>query len=133
MSVGIDLSTPTRQVQQRLRGLLQELMQELAVLPNISCDVTGQTNVMLRYLVPSSKGQLIFDSGFEKYSDETIQKFLIHQVARSNHMDVHFLQSMGASAIRMSSANVKVKNAKKICFGAIRQGWRDNTFVTEAN
>uniref|UniRef100_A0A4W2HT36 Collagen alpha-4(VI) chain-like n=1 Tax=Bos indicus x Bos taurus TaxID=30522 RepID=A0A4W2HT36_BOBOX len=108
LSVGIDLSTPTRQVQQRLRGLLQELMQELAVLPNISCDVTGQTNVMLRYLVPSSKGQLTFDSGFEKYSDETIQKFLIHQVARSNHMDVHFLQSLGESAIRMSSANVKV-------------------------
>ena len=69
----------------------------------------------------------------EKYSDETIQKFLIHQVARNNHMDVHFLQSLGESAICLSSANVKVKNAKKICFGAIRQSWRDNTFVTEAN
>ena len=107
-------------------------MQELAVLSNISSDVTGQTNVMLRYH-GASKGQFIFDSGFEKYSDETIQKFLTHQGARSNHMDVDFLQSLGESAIHLSSANVKVINAKKICLGAIRQGWRDKTFVTEAN
>ncbi|KAJ8790786.1 hypothetical protein J1605_021214 [Eschrichtius robustus] len=108
LSVGIDLSTPTRQVQQRLQGLLPELMQELVMLSNISCGVPGQTKVVLRYLVPGSKGQLIFDLGFEKYSDETIQKFLIHQAASSNHMDVDFLQSLGDSAIRLSSAKVKV-------------------------
>lgn len=132
MSVGIDLSTSTRQVQLRLQWLLPKLMQELAVLSHISCDVTGQTNVMLCYH-RASKGQLIFDSGFEKYSDETIQKFLIHQGARSNHMDVDFLQSLTESAIHLSYANVKVINAKKICFGAIRQGWRGKTFVTEAS
>lgn len=108
LSVGIDLSTPTRQVQQRLQGLLPELMQELAMLSNISCGVPGQTNVMLRYLVPGLKGQLIFDSGFEKYSDEAIQKFLIHQAASSNHMDADFLHSLGNNAIRLSSARVKV-------------------------
>ncbi|KAM9697299.1 LOW QUALITY PROTEIN: collagen alpha-4(VI) chain-like [Dama dama] len=104
---GINLSTSTRQVQLRLQWLLPKLMQELAVLSNISCDVTGQTNVMLCYH-GASKGQLIFDSGFEKYSDETIQKFLIHRGARSNHMDVDFLQSLTESAIHLSYANVKV-------------------------
>uniref|UniRef100_A0A8C3YQQ3 VWFA domain-containing protein n=1 Tax=Catagonus wagneri TaxID=51154 RepID=A0A8C3YQQ3_9CETA len=108
LSVGIDLSGPTRQVQQSLQGLLPELMQELAVLSNISCGVPGQTNVLLRYLVPGLKGQVIFDSGFEKYNDEAIQKFLIHQVASSNHMDVDFLHSLGENAIRLSSAKVKV-------------------------
>ncbi|XP_057595682.1 collagen alpha-4(VI) chain-like [Hippopotamus amphibius kiboko] len=108
LSVGIDLSTPTRQVQQKLQVLLPELMQELAVLSNISCSVPGLTYVMFRYLVPSAKGQLIFDSSFEKYSNETIQKFLIHQAASSNQMDVDFLQSLGESAIHLSSAKVKV-------------------------
>lgn len=127
LSVGIDLSTPTRQVQQRLQGLLPELMQELAMLSNISCGVPGQTNVMLRYLVPGLKGQLIFDSGFEKYSDEAIQKFLIHQAASSNHMDADFLHSLGNNAIRLSSARVKVINAENPCCGTIRQ-WEGYSF-----
>lgn len=63
---------------------------------------------MFRYLVPGSNGQVIFDSGFGKYSDETIQKFLVHQAAQSNHMDVGFLQFLGNNAIRFSSAKVKV-------------------------
>ncbi|XP_058409325.1 collagen alpha-4(VI) chain-like [Diceros bicornis minor] len=108
LSLGIDISTPTRQVQQKLQGLLPELMQQLALLSNISCSVPGQFNTMFRYLVPGSNGQLIFDSGFEKYSDEIIQKFLVHQAAKSNHMDVDFLQSLGDNAIRLSSAKVKV-------------------------
>ncbi|XP_032345190.1 collagen alpha-4(VI) chain isoform X4 [Camelus ferus] len=108
LSVGIDVSTPTRQIQQSLEGLLPELMQELALPSNISCSLPGQTNVMFRYMVPGSSGQLIFDSGFEKYSDGRIQKFLIQQAANSNHMDVDFLQSLGDSALHLSSAKVKV-------------------------
>ncbi|XP_059519982.1 collagen alpha-4(VI) chain-like [Myotis daubentonii] len=105
LSVAIDISTPTRQDQKKLQGLLPELMQQLALLPNISC---SQINTMFRYLVPGSNGQLIFDSGFEKYSDEIIQKFLVHQAAKSNRMDVDFLQSLGDNAIHLSFAKVKV-------------------------
>uniref|UniRef100_A0A671FFT8 VWFA domain-containing protein n=1 Tax=Rhinolophus ferrumequinum TaxID=59479 RepID=A0A671FFT8_RHIFE len=108
LSVGIDISIPTRQVHQKLQGLLPELMQQLSLLSNISCSVPGQSNIMFRYLVPGSNGQVIFDSGFGKYSDETIQKFLVHQAAQSNHMDVGFLQFLGNNAIRFSSAKVKV-------------------------
>ncbi|XP_008518093.2 collagen alpha-4(VI) chain-like [Equus przewalskii] len=108
LSVGIDISSPTRQVQQKLQRLLPQLMQQLALLSNISCSVPGQFNTMFRYLVPGPNGQLIFDSGFEKYNDEIIQKFLVHQAAKSSHLDVDFLQSLGDNSIRLSSAKVKV-------------------------
>ncbi|XP_030672368.1 collagen alpha-4(VI) chain-like [Nomascus leucogenys] len=108
LSVGIDISTRSKKVQQELQGLLPELMQQLALLSNISCGISDQINPRFRYLVPGSNGQLIFDSGFEKYSYEIIQKFLVHQAARNNNMDVNFLQSLGDNAIHLSSAKVKV-------------------------
>ncbi|KAF7459769.1 hypothetical protein GHT09_020250 [Marmota monax] len=108
LSVGIDISTPAKQVQQKLQELLPELMQRLALLSNLSCGTPGQINPRFRYLLPGSNGQLIFDSGFEKYSDETIQKFLAHQVEKNSYMDVDFLQSLGDNAINLSSAKVKV-------------------------
>lgn len=78
---------------------------------------------MFRYLVPGSNGQLIFDSGFEKYSDEIIQKFLVHQAATSNHMDVDFLQSLGDNAIHLSSAKVKVINVENPCMEPSGRVW----------
>ncbi|XP_053525526.1 collagen alpha-4(VI) chain-like [Artibeus jamaicensis] len=108
LSVGIDLSTPTRQDWEKLQELLPELMQQLAVLSNISCSISGQINTNFRYLVPDSSGGLVFDSGFDKYSNEIIQKFLIHQAAEINHMDVAFLLSLGDNAIQSSYAKVKV-------------------------
>ncbi|MBZ3881007.1 Collagen alpha-4(VI) chain [Sciurus carolinensis] len=108
LSVGIDISTPAKQVHQKLQELLPELMQQLTLLSNISCGTPGQINLRFRYLLPGSNGQLIFDSGFEKYSDEIIQKFLAHQAAKNSHMDVDFLQSLGDNVIHLSSAKVKV-------------------------
>ncbi|XP_021530048.2 collagen alpha-4(VI) chain-like isoform X4 [Aotus nancymaae] len=108
LSVGIDISTPSKQVQQKLQSLLPELTQQLALLSNISCGISDQINPRFRYLVPGPNGQLIFDSGFEKYSYEIIQKFLVHQAAKNSYMDVNFLQSLGDKAIHLSSAKVKV-------------------------
>lgn len=87
---------------------------------------------MFRYLVPGSNGQLTFDSGFEKYSDEIVQKFLVHQAAESNRMDVDFLQTLGDNAIHLSLAKVKVINAENSCYWTIRQVQGDKAFVTEA-
>nr|XP_010334170.2 collagen alpha-4(VI) chain-like [Saimiri boliviensis boliviensis] len=108
LSVGIDISTRSRQVQQKLQDLLPELMRQLALLSDISCGISDQINPRFRYLVPGPNGQLIFDSGFEKYSYEIIQKFLVHQAAKNSYMDVNFLQSLGDNAIHLSSAKVKV-------------------------
>lgn len=68
--------------------------------------------MMFRYLVPGLHGQLTFDSGFKTYSEKIIQTFLVHQAAKSNYMDVDFLQSLGDNAIQLSSAKVKVINAE---------------------
>ncbi|XP_075823829.1 collagen alpha-4(VI) chain-like [Microtus pennsylvanicus] len=108
LSVGIDLSTSSERAQQDLRRLLPGLMQQLSVLSNVSCDTAGQMEPRFRYMIPGSSGQLVFDSGFEKYSDEIIQKFLVHQGLVNNRMDVDFLQNLGETAIQLSLATVKV-------------------------
>ncbi|XP_012587529.1 PREDICTED: collagen alpha-4(VI) chain-like [Condylura cristata] len=108
LSVGIDLSTSSRQVQQKLQGLLPQVMQHLTLLYNISCVASGEINTKFRYLVPDSNGRLIFDSGFEKYSEEIIHKFLANQFAKRNHMDTDFLKTLGENALHFSTANVKV-------------------------
>ncbi|XP_012518700.1 PREDICTED: collagen alpha-4(VI) chain-like [Propithecus coquereli] len=102
--IGIDISTPSNQVQQKLQRLLSGVTQQLALLPNISCGFPHEINPRFRYLVPGSNGQLIFDSGFEKYSDELIQKFL----AKNSYLNVNFLKSLGEKALHFSSAKVKV-------------------------
>ena len=117
LSVGIDLSTSSERAQQDLRRLLPGLMQ-LSVLSNVSCDTAGQMDPRFRYVIPGSSGQLIFDSGFEKYSDEIIQKFLAHQGLVNNRMDVDFLQNLGETAIQLSLATVKVIHT----YGALGQG-----------
>ncbi|XP_036049543.1 collagen alpha-4(VI) chain-like [Onychomys torridus] len=108
LSVGIDISTSSERAQRELPKLLPRLMQQLALLSNISCDNPGQMGPRFRYVIPGSNSQLVFDSGFEKYNDETIQKFLIHQASVNNRMDVDFLQSLGETAIHLSFAKVKV-------------------------
>uniref|UniRef100_A0A8D2B9H9 VWFA domain-containing protein n=1 Tax=Sciurus vulgaris TaxID=55149 RepID=A0A8D2B9H9_SCIVU len=108
LSVGIDISTRAKQVHQKLQEVLPELMQQLTLLSNISCGTPGRINLRFRYLLPGSNGQLIFDSGFEKYNDEIIQKFLAHYAVKNSHMDVEFLQSLGDNVIHLSSAKVKV-------------------------
>lgn len=133
LSIGIDISTPTRQVLQKLQALLPELMRRLASLSNISCSGPGPISTMFRHLVPGSNGQLIFDSGFEKYSEEVIQKLLIHQTVQRGHMDTEFLRFLGANAVGLFSAEVKVVNAEKTSQEAIRQSWRDKAFVTEVS
>lgn len=91
--------------------MLPELMQQLAFLSNISCEAPGQMEPRFRYVVPGSSDQPVFDSGFEKYSNEIIQKFLVHQGSVNNRMDVDFLQSLGETAIHLSLAKVKVLHA----------------------
>nr|XP_042137487.1 collagen alpha-4(VI) chain-like [Peromyscus maniculatus bairdii] len=108
LSVGIDISTSSERAQRVLPELLPRLMQQLALLSNISCDTPGQMDPRFRYVIPGSSGQLVFDSGFEKYNDETIQKFLIHQASVNNRMDTDFLQSLGETTIHLSFAKVKV-------------------------
>ncbi|KAM9187606.1 collagen alpha-4(VI) chain-like [Dugong dugon] len=104
LSVGIDISTSRRQVQQKLQKLLPELKQQLALLSNISCGVPGQINMTFHYMIPGPSGQTTFDSYFENSNDGITQMFLN---AKNNRMDVNFLQSLGNVAL-LAPAKVKV-------------------------
>uniref|UniRef100_A0A8C5YFR0 VWFA domain-containing protein n=1 Tax=Microcebus murinus TaxID=30608 RepID=A0A8C5YFR0_MICMU len=102
--IGIDISAPSNQVQPKLQWLFPEVIEHLVLLPNISCRFPEEINPRFRYLVPGSNGQLLFDSGFEKYSDALFQKFL----AKNSYMNVNFLKTLGEKALHFSSAKVKV-------------------------
>lgn len=117
LSVGIDVATASEQVGQKCHVLLPVLKQQLALLSNLSCGAPGQIHLSSRYLVPGASGQLIFDSGFEKYSGEIIQKFLVREASKRSSMDVDFLQSLGKNAIRLSA---KVKVGQQL--QSLRQG-----------
>ncbi|XP_054991023.1 collagen alpha-4(VI) chain-like [Sorex araneus] len=107
LTIGLDISSPTRQVMLKLQQSLPELMHHLAFLHNISC-VSGPVNTMFRFLATGSNGQLIYDSGIGMLSNESVQNLLLQQTARSSHMDVDFLQALGNNALHPSSAEVKV-------------------------
>ncbi|XP_075403318.1 collagen alpha-4(VI) chain-like [Tenrec ecaudatus] len=104
LSVGIDISTSGRQVQQALAGFLPALIQQLASLSNISCGGPGPVGKRFRYLVPGPNGQILFDSQSVNSSD-TIPQML--SAARNSRMDANFLQSLG-EATGLAAAKVKV-------------------------
>lgn len=131
LSVGIDISTPTRQVEQELQHSLPELMHRLAFLHNISCNAPTQINTMFRFLALGSNGQLTFDSGLGKLNNDSIQAFLHQQIAQSSHMNVDFLQSLGNRALH-SSAKVKVI-ISRIHAGQALAKVKENTMVNEVN
>ncbi|XP_045153630.1 collagen alpha-4(VI) chain-like, partial [Echinops telfairi] len=103
LSVGIDISTSGRHVQQTLAGFLPELIPQLTSLSNISCSGPGPISKRFRYLVPGPNGQILFDSHSVSSSDTITQLFL---AARNSRMDAHFLQSLG-EATRLAAAKVK--------------------------
>lgn len=111
LSVGVDTSTSSGRAQQELGRFLPGLLQQLALLSNISCEAPGQMEPRFRYVVPGFSNRPVFDSGFEKYNDETVQKFLVQQGSANNRLNVDFLKSLGETAIHSSSANVKVLHA----------------------
>ncbi|XP_036616385.1 collagen alpha-4(VI) chain-like [Trichosurus vulpecula] len=108
ISVGIDTSSSVNLVQQRLQQRLPDLMQSMTLLSNISCMANTPFNVRLRYHVPTPDGRSRFDSGFEKYSKEIIQKFFDQHDLENNYMNMAFMQSLGEKAFSLTSAKVKV-------------------------
>ncbi|XP_056656656.1 collagen alpha-4(VI) chain-like [Monodelphis domestica] len=108
ISVGLDTSNSIRLVQQTFQRLLPNLMQRLTLLSNISCITSTPLNIRLRYHIPAPDGQIRFDSGFEKYNEGIIQKFIDQHDLVNNYMNVAFVQSLGEKAINLASAKVKV-------------------------
>ncbi|XP_044311620.1 collagen alpha-6(VI) chain-like isoform X2 [Varanus komodoensis] len=113
ISVGVDISGRTRppsalRLRQQMQTYLPWLMQQQGSMLNISCTAESPVNIRFRYQVFDNSGQALFDSDFEKYNDEIIQKFLAVQTTVDTYLDKDFLQSFWDRSLSLTSAKVKV-------------------------
>ncbi|XP_014733932.1 PREDICTED: collagen alpha-6(VI) chain isoform X1 [Sturnus vulgaris] len=111
LSIAIDISrsmqpAPTMLVKQRLQAFLPRLLLQMKSLPNTSCN--APVNVGFKFQVLAKNKQLIFDSGFEDYNEEIIQKFLDAQTTVDTDINADFLQALEENFFNVTSAKVKV-------------------------
>ncbi|XP_053215123.1 collagen alpha-6(VI) chain-like [Podarcis raffonei] len=113
ISVGVDFSERVRPasglpLKQRMQVYLPRLFQQMGSVINISCVAESPVNIRFRYQVFSESGQALFDSNFEAYNDEIVQKFLAVQTTVDTYLNAGFLQSLWDRSLSLASARVKV-------------------------
>ncbi|XP_061443604.1 collagen alpha-6(VI) chain-like [Rhineura floridana] len=113
ISVGVDLSENVRptsalHLKQKMQAYLPRLMQQIGSMINISCIAESPVNIRFRYQVFSESGQSLFDSDFEAYNEEIIQKFLAMQTTVDTYLNIGFLQSFWDRSLSLASAKLKV-------------------------
>ncbi|KAL2307627.1 hypothetical protein Nmel_000600 [Mimus melanotis] len=111
LSIAIDISrnmqpAPTMLVKQRLQAFLPRLLLQMKSLPNTSCNAA--IDIGFKFQVLAQNKQLIFDSGFEDYNEEIIQKFLDAQTTVDTYINADFLQALEENFFNVTSAKVKV-------------------------
>ncbi|XP_009076606.1 PREDICTED: collagen alpha-4(VI) chain-like, partial [Acanthisitta chloris] len=111
LSIAIDISrrmqpAPTVLLKQRLQAFLPRLLLQIKSLPNTSCN--APVNMRFKFQVLAQNKQFIFDSGFEDYNEEIIQKFLDAQNIVDTYLNADFLQALEEKFFNMTSAKVKV-------------------------
>ncbi|KGL82936.1 Collagen alpha-4(VI) chain, partial [Tinamus guttatus] len=113
LSIGIDISGHTQPVstlrlKQKLTTFLPRLLVQMKSLPNISCTAGSPPNIRFRFQVLSQTNQIIFDSDFEDYNEEIIQKFLDAQTSIDTYLTADILQAFGDKFFSVTSDKVKV-------------------------
>ncbi|XP_023775084.1 collagen alpha-6(VI) chain isoform X1 [Cyanistes caeruleus] len=111
LSIAIDISrsmqpSSTMLLKQRLQAFLPRLLLQMKSLPNTSCN--APVDIGFKFQVLAQNKQLIFDSGFEDYNEEIIQKFLDTQSTVDTYMNADFLQALEENFFNATSAKVKV-------------------------
>ncbi|KFW75983.1 Collagen alpha-4(VI) chain, partial [Manacus vitellinus] len=111
LSIAVDASRrmqpePTVLLKQRLQAFLPRLLLQMKSLPNTSCK--APVNIRFKFQVLAQTNQLIFDSGFEDYNEEIIQKFLDAQATVDTYLNTDFLQALEEKFFNVTSAEVKV-------------------------
>ncbi|XP_032543000.1 collagen alpha-4(VI) chain-like [Chiroxiphia lanceolata] len=111
LSIAVDASRrmqpePTVLLKQRLQAFLPRLLLQMKSLPNTSCK--APVNIRFKFQVLTQTKQLIFDSGFEDYNEEIIQKFLDAQATVDTYLNTDFLQALEEKFFNVTSAEVKV-------------------------
>ncbi|CAM5092869.1 unnamed protein product, partial [Eretmochelys imbricata] len=112
VSVGIDISRRMKSIsalheKQKLRKYLPKLLHGMESLTNNSCTVECQINIRFKYQVFAQNGQSLFDSDFEAYDEEIVQKFLVVQTTVGTYLNADFLQSFWEKSLSLASAKVK--------------------------
>ncbi|CAM4530965.1 unnamed protein product, partial [Caretta caretta] len=113
VSVGIDISRRMKSIsalheKQKLQKYLPKLLHGMESLTNNSCTVESQINIRFKYQVFAQNGQSLFDSDFEAFGEEIVQKFLVVQTTVDTYLKADFLQSFWEKSLSLASAKVKV-------------------------
>ncbi|KAM6142961.1 LOW QUALITY PROTEIN: collagen alpha-6(VI) chain [Phoenicopterus ruber ruber] len=113
LSVAIDISRRMRPastvlLKQKLQAFLPQLLLQIKSLPNSSCNAGSPVNIRFKFQVLAQTTQFIFDSDFEDYNEEIIQKFLDAQTTVDTYLNADFLQALEEKFFSVISAKVKV-------------------------
>ncbi|EMP24982.1 Collagen alpha-6(VI) chain [Chelonia mydas] len=112
VSVGTDISRRMKSIselheKQKLQKYLPKFLHGMESLTNNSCTVESQINIRFKYQVFVQNGQSLFDSDFEAYDEEIVQKFLVVQTIVDTYLNADFLQSFWEKSLSLASAKVK--------------------------
>uniref|UniRef100_A0A8C5F2M9 VWFA domain-containing protein n=1 Tax=Gopherus evgoodei TaxID=1825980 RepID=A0A8C5F2M9_9SAUR len=108
VSVGIDISRRMKSIsalneKQKLQKYLPKLLHRMESLTKFSCTVESQINIRFKYQVFAQNGQALFDSDFEAYDEEILQKFLVVQTIVDTYLNAAFLQSFWEKSLSLAS------------------------------
>ncbi|KFV89229.1 Collagen alpha-4(VI) chain, partial [Fulmarus glacialis] len=113
LSIAIDISrrmqpASTVLLKQKLQAFLPKLLLQMKLLPNTSCNAGSPVNIRFKFQVLAQTKQFIFDSDFEDYNEEIVQKFLDAQITVDTYLNADFLQALEEKFFNVTSAKVKV-------------------------
>ncbi|XP_064361525.1 collagen alpha-6(VI) chain [Dromaius novaehollandiae] len=113
LSIGIDISGRIRPVstlhlKQKLQTFLPKLLLQMKLLPSVSCTVGSPVSIRFKFQVLAQANQFVFDSDFEDYNEEIIQKFLNAQTTVDTYLNADLLQALWEKFFSVTSAKVKV-------------------------
>ncbi|PKU36383.1 collagen alpha-4 chain-like [Limosa lapponica baueri] len=113
LSIAIDISrrvqpASTVLLKEKLQAFLPKLLLQMKLLPNTSCNAGSPVNIRFKFQVLAQTKEFIFDSDFEEYNEEIIQKFLDAQTTVDTYLNADFLQALEEKLVNVTSANIKV-------------------------
>uniref|UniRef100_A0A8C4XD08 Collagen type VI alpha 6 chain n=1 Tax=Erpetoichthys calabaricus TaxID=27687 RepID=A0A8C4XD08_ERPCA len=113
IAVGFDISKRTRPTlffsgQPNLQVYFPEIMAQISSVAKISCASGSQISVRLGYHLATDTGKVIYDTRFENYSTEIVEKLMTLQTREATFLNERFLQDFADKFTKDSNAKVKV-------------------------
>ncbi|MGH0126136.1 UNVERIFIED_CONTAM: hypothetical protein FKN15_073536 [Acipenser sinensis] len=113
VAVGFDISKQARfqglfSGQQKLQVYLPEIIQKISSIATISCTTGSQIVMHLGFQITTDAGQVIFESKFDKYNEDIINKLIALQTKEATYLNAAFLQSFLTKFNKESRAKAKV-------------------------